>query len=619
MIEQEPVPRGTTWVQRVYGRLNRRLLAWFLLFSLLPVLVTNAVGYQRSATIIEELVEKFLVAYARLEAQHVGDRIQERLKTLRAIATGNDLLVAAVQQVRSSPAARTVAPTPSTDAVRRYLLRARQEMRAFDALALFSRDGRLVAATDTSLSWGAPPVSHVRAGFAEFVQGSEDEAGPLALRMVMPIIGRDSVTSGYVVATVRRNSMAAFLQLPDNREGGIEGIIFDATGKTLVSSVPHATFDERTSVFHPVLSPTAESVTRYHDGNGKERIAAVSDIPQSSWYFVAEVSAEDALRPLRRLGGLSLLLELLLAAVLVGTAVLVAREIVAPVSRLALAAHRVAGGDLSVRIPVRGHDEVAELGHAFNVMTRGLAEATSSVAEMHRREIERASQLATVGELASGLAHEIKNPVIGVTHGLDLVRRRIGDDPALTPILDEMTRQLARIESTVHDLLAFARPANPQLGPVNANDAVSRAILLIQPAAEHGGVRLEVLADPSGPRLHADAVLLHQALVNLLMNAVQATPAGGRIEVRLHPDDDWVLLEIADTGRGIAPEAMADIFRPFFTTRHKGTGLGLSITRAIIERHGGTVTIDSTEGVGTTVRLRMPRETDPAPTHGEQG
>src|SRR5207245_593858 len=109
------------------------------------------------------------------------------------------------------------------------------------------------------------------------------------------------------------------------------------------------------------------------------------------------------------------------------------------------------------------NDEIGELGAAFNEMTAELEDTTARVTELHHREIERASQLATVGELASGIAHEIRNPVVGVSNGLDLVRRRVGDDPTLRPITDEMARQLARIEQAMQELLTFARPATPTL------------------------------------------------------------------------------------------------------------------------------------------------------------
>jgi signal transduction histidine kinase len=239
-------------------------------------------------------------------------------------------------------------------------------------------------------------------------------------------------------------------------------------------------------------------------------------------------------------------------------------------------------------------------------MTSALADTTARVSELHQKEIERASQLATVGELASGVAHEIKNPVVGVAHGLDMVRRHMGHDPALAPIMDEMARQLTRVQGDLQGLLTFARPATPSLAPVSAADLVERAIRLVQPAAERSGVRISVLPDPTLPPFSADEEMLHQALVNLLINAVQATPSGGQITVTARATEGWVELAIADTGRGIAASELDLVFKPFYTTRHTGTGLGLSITREIAQRHGGVVTVESGVGTGTTVTVRLP-------------
>jgi signal transduction histidine kinase len=187
-----------------------------------------------------------------------------------------------------------------------------------------------------------------------------------------------------------------------------------------------------------------------------------------------------------------------------------------------------------------------------------------------------------------------------------MVRRHVGDDPSLTPIMDEMARQLTRVQGALQELLTFARPSTPTMAPVSGSGLVERAIRLLQPAAERSGVRIIVQLDPELPRFNADEEMLHQALVNLLINAVQATPSGGCITVTTHVAEGRVEIEVADTGRGIAASALKSVFKPFFTTRHTGTGLGLPITREIAQRHGGDVTLESEEGVGTTVTLRIP-------------
>jgi two-component system sensor histidine kinase HydH len=147
------------------------------------------------------------------------------------------------------------------------------------------------------------------------------------------------------------------------------------------------------------------------------------------------------------------------------------------------------------------------------------------------------------------------------------------------PIIDEMGRQLVRIQHALQDLLTFARPSAPTLAPVSANAVVERAIRLVQSAADRAGVALESNLDTRAPRFTADEDMIHQALVNVLMNAVQATPSGGRVTITTRPiaDDDSLEIEIADTGRGMSSEEQEQVFRPFFTTRHTGTGLGLPI------------------------------------------
>jgi signal transduction histidine kinase len=279
---------------------------------------------------------------------------------------------------------------------------------------------------------------------------------------------------------------------------------------------------------------------------------------------------------------------------------------VAPVQRLVAATRRVGAGDLSVRVQERQDDEVGALATAFNEMTSRLEQTSDRVRELHQREIERAQQLATLGELAAGVAHEIKNPVVGISNGLDLVRRRLDEDPGLTPILEEMSRQSHRIELAVRDLLSFARPTMPQLATVSVNSVAQRAVRLVQPAAERAGVQLALSLDAGVPLVSVDEDLMGQALVNLLMNALQATPAGGGVVVTSSTRGASVRLAVADTGRGITPGDLEQVFKPFFTTRHSGTGLGLSITRNVVERHGGRVEVETATGVGSTFTIILP-------------
>jgi signal transduction histidine kinase len=598
-------PEPPTTGMAGHGRLNRRLLAWFLVFSLLPLLVTNAIGYRRSQGIITQLVERYLGAIAQVQGQQVRDRTDRALLLLQAVAAGNEFLVAGAQRSQGHPTG-AMGEAASRIGMERLLRRKLDEIKLFDALYLFTPDGGIVASVGLRENLSTALPAHEETGSVSALLLSTPRGVRPMFRLVVPVYGSESVPVAFLAGTLSLDGFRDMLQLPSRIAGHVESFIVDAGGRPLFVSDPHDSVDYAVPLVTPLLALPDGATAQYRADDGASVFGTIVALPDYEWRLIAEVSTDEAFGALRRLGSLSLLFELLLVAVLIGTAIVVSRSIVAPLSRLVHASRRVAQGDLSVRVKADTGDEIGELGHAFNEMTTALAETTNDVRELHRREIERASQLATVGELASGIAHEIKNPVVGVTNGLDIVRRRAGADATLLPIIDEMERQMWRVQDAIQELLTFARPATPALAPVSGDDLVERAIRLVQPTADKGGVRIEIRLDPSHALVLADAEMIHQALINLLMNAIEATPHGGRVDVYTRTSGDWIEIEITDTGRGVAPEHLESVFKPFFTTRHTGTGLGLSITREIIQRHGGTVTLRSRLGKGTTVTIRLP-------------
>lgn len=588
-------------VRRLRARLSLRLLAWFLLFSLVPLLVTNAVGYRSSETIIGDQVKRYLAAIAEVQAEHVRDRIDHHLRLLQAITAGNDFLAAGAMRFAGRDAGEmgTVADRPTLE---RYLRDKIDELGAFDALYL-AVPGRGVVAWAGRRD-GVPEPLPAWGLTAEI--GNHGVTGQPQFRLTVPVSGSHSSSVALLGASVSTLGSRDFLHIPEHLAGHVESFIVDERGRPLFVSHPHGDVNYSVPLSTPLLRLPSGSHARYRDRQGLDVIGSSSAIPGYPWRFIAEAPADEAFGELRQLRRLSLSLELVFIVLLVGAAWTVASGMVAPLHRLVDATRRVGRGDLEVRVAAREADELGELGRAFNEMTAALAGTTARVQELHQREIERASQLATVGELASGIAHEIKNPVVGVANGLDLVRRRVGEDPKLTPIMDEMARQLATIQRALGELLAFARPATPALAPVNGNSVVERAIRLVRPTAEQSGVGIDLRFDPSAGHFLADEEMLYQALVNLLMNALEASSHGGSLRVSTRVAGDEFEVRIADTGRGIPPEHLDQVFKPFFTTRHTGTGLGLPITREIIQRHGGRVTLASRVGEGTTVTVRLP-------------
>jgi signal transduction histidine kinase len=620
---REPVGRAREWIRErprtnpLGGALGRRLIVLFLAFSLVPLVASNMLGYVRSVRIIEDLTKRYLAELGEVEAQHVEGQVARYLLDLQAIAAGNEFLAAGARALAGEKMGQ-MAGVAEPAAVEQYLRSKLAGLPAFEAFYLQpAADGPMVSTAPGSPAMRA--VVEAGRGAATMDRLPVAPGLPPRFHLAVPVVDGSLQLAGYLGGVISTEGLAMLLEIPEHLAGSVESFIVDEVGRPIFVSHPHGEVDLGTRLAAPVLELGPREVVRYEDRNGVEVLGVSVPVEGMSWRYVAEAPVSSALGPLVTLRRVSLILAVVFALLVLAAAWLVTGGIVAPVRRLVTATRRVGGGDLSARVAVEGRDEIGELAGAFNEMTAELADASARVEELHRREIERAQQLATVGELASGVAHEIKNPLVGISNGLDLVMRRVGDDPALAPIANEMTHQLQRIEAAIRDLLAYARPRDPQRAPTDVNRVVRRVATLVAPAAEHLGVRVLTDLGPAVPDVPADEELIRQALVNLLMNAVQASPPEADVGIRTTVGPDGAEIDVWDRGRGIAHRDKDHIFKPFYTTRHSGTGLGLSITREIVDRHGGRLEVESEVGKGSTFRIVLPLEVRQAAGSGKTG
>lgn len=598
-----PVPRRTPARLARGPGLGRRLMGWFLLLSLVPLLTSNTIGYIRSQGITEGLLEQSLDVTSLLQVLHVQNRAERAMLFLGAVAAGNEFLGAGVR--RAQGIRGEIEEIATRDAVESYLARQRaEENQIFGDLYLLDMDGQLLAsAMGRYGERGSFPCAGHAAGIA-VVHGT-DPGAPPTVCIAVPLSGLDGEHGGFLGGLIPPAGLTTFLRFPSPPGAPIRTILLDESGRPVYFSQRYGE-EGYASVFETTLEET-EGRARYVNHDGVEVAGRRTQIPGLPWTQVTEVPVEAALGPLRGLRRTSIYFGAGLTLLVIMVAWFVSGGIVAPVDRLVAATRRLGSGDLSARVERTGSDEIGELARAFNDMAEDLATTSARVTELHQKEIERAQHLATVGELASGLAHEIKNPVVGISHGIDLVRRRIGANPSVDPILEEVTRELHRIETAIRDLLTFARPASPTLVSTDINRVIERACRLVQASAESRGVSLQTSFLPGIPTVPADATLLEQALVNIVLNGIEATPAGGTVRVAPEATETGVVIRVSDTGVGIPPDQRELVFKPFYTTRPKGgTGLGLSITREIVERQGGQVSLTSLEGFGTTIEITLP-------------
>ena len=228
------------------------------------------------------------------------------------------------------------------------------------------------------------------------------------------------------------------------------------------------------------------------------------------------------------------------------------------------------------------------------------------------RGLIQADKLGAIGVIAAGMAHEIKNPLASIKGLTQVLPENLADREFIAKYVEIVPRQLDRINRIVDDLLAFGQPKELVVRPVDPAKVLTEVLRLVEGQCRQAGITV-VLDSPPGPALQADPERLAQVFMNIILNAVQAMPSGGKLEIRTRNTEHGVLIEFADTGEGIAAEKLPNIFDPFYTTKERGSGLGLAVTHRIVKEHGGEITAESgtRKGLpagrqGTTFKIWLP-------------
>lgn len=278
-----------------------------------------------------------------------------------------------------------------------------------------------------------------------------------------------------------------------------------------------------------------------------------------------------------------------------------------PVSKLVEAAKQVAAGNFDVEIPTRRRDEIGRLISVFNEMVSGLRERRDLEARLHRAE-----QSAIVGRLASGIAHEVKNPLNYISLTIDYLRSKYAptdeaDRTRYYEKMDGIKDEIKRLDRLIRNFLSYGRPLNLNLKPIALREMLLQLVALSSEQAEQQGISIEVDSSTPLPQIEGDTERLKSCFSNLILNAQQAMLAGGSLRISFKVFASGVEVAISDTGIGIDPENLERIFEPYFSTKETGTGLGLALVKRIVEAHGGNVTVESIPQKGSTFRVWLPK------------
>ncbi|HVI52380.1 MAG TPA: ATP-binding protein [Candidatus Sulfotelmatobacter sp.] len=283
------------------------------------------------------------------------------------------------------------------------------------------------------------------------------------------------------------------------------------------------------------------------------------------------------------------------------TGMFISRRLSRPLRALAKGVSSIIDGHYGHRVAVQGDDEVAELAQAFNHMSERLGQLRSLEAELRRKD-----RLSALGEVAMGIAHEVRNPLGTIKTSAELVRKREGLAPGDVKLLGYVVDEVRRIDSLITEFLSFARPTAPVLRRLPLSAVAKRVADFCEPELSSHKISLSVEDQSDGVMVDGDEDHLFQAALNLVLNAIDAMEGGGTLTISVWRDGAWAKISFADTGPGIPSDMQEKIFDPFFTTKPRGTGLGLAKVFAVMENHQGGVDLNSEAGQGSCFILMLP-------------
>lgn len=603
------------------NNLRFRTALVFLLVSLVPLGIVSVFAVRTSHREIASIVTNQLENLAA-EKQSLLERwITERNADLRVVA-GSE----AVESLDRS----RIAP---------YLKLVQEQYKAYKRFVVAAADGRVVfdsvsdqASDQRGELWyqraneGKPSMSEVR-----LEEGDQDSVFLLAV----PILDAQGRPKGGVCATVSTRAIVArVLSVALGQTG--ECYLVDKKGTFLAHKQPHRILKEniaQSGSFTQIFSGEAARPV-YLDYRGIAVLGASRAIADTEWYVVVEQDYDEAFQSYYRLARN---IVIVIGATLVGAiglSWLLASYVTAPILALGEAAHALSRGDFDnvhLDTSTNRRDEIGALYTAFAHMSDQLRERQvmlekrMGLTEEELRKTDarlkstleaaaRAEHLASLGRLAAGVAHEIRTPLTS----LKLFLQSVQDDLQVSPEHCEDYRigmqQVSRIETTINLFLDFARPQNPVLAVVDFRKLIEEALVVVRPRANQQEVRVDVSLAQDVPAVEGDLRQLSEVLVNLMVNALEEMPNGGRLTIAVEEETIvtnvarrvGVRIDVADTGPGINDDDLQRLFEPFFTTKASGSGLGLAIAHGIVERHGGSLTVATELGVGTTFSIHLP-------------
>jgi signal transduction histidine kinase len=577
------------------GLAVRRITSRFVLLiataAVLPLVVYGLVSVNSLRTGTSQSVALGNQAVAKQVAARISLYLDNNLRVLTSIAA----------EIEGTQ----LKPWQQTRLLRNHLL----DFHEFREISVFDAGGRVLATSRVGASAVAPPEKGPVPNDTDryFVDTPHIDADALPTTTIAVPMGGNQ-DPGWIVAEI---SLEELWRTVDRIKVGTTGyaLLLDEQAKLLAHGNPNdkpliatatsASAEEQALALAVRQDPESLGSKKFRNSRGEELLGVAAAVAYPKWTVIVEQPTVDAFAVARRLER-QLLTTIGLA--LLGTVAfgwIWGRSFIQRIFALTRGTQAIAEGRMDERVALSGRDEISQLGAAFNSMADKLVELQENVRKQERQ--------AMFGRIAAGLVHDLSHPIQNIGNSCKLIQKMFEDLEYRETFKKTVERELVIIKRVLDDLRNIARPIPLERFPVDLNRTVGDAVEAMEQHAETAGLTLRSELSPETLYIEGDVFALGRVYRNLILNAIQATAPGGLIVVASESRGDRVQVRIYDTGCGIPPERISQIFEDFVTTKRRGLGLGLAISKKIVEQLGGTITVASEVGKGTTFVLEFPR------------